>query len=48
MERISKALTASLNELTKKVAVTVEYDHQIGEDARALVAALENFQALIG
>jgi hypothetical protein len=34
--------------MTEKLAVTVEYHQQKGDDARAFVAVFEDFQALIG
>jgi hypothetical protein len=46
MERIAKTPAASLNELTEKLAVTVEHHQRIGEDAWAFVAVLKGFWAL--
>jgi hypothetical protein len=48
MERIAKTSATSLNELTEKLAVTVEYHQKIGDDAWAFVAVIEDFWALIG
>jgi hypothetical protein len=48
MERIAKTPAASLNGLTEKLAVTVEYHQKIGDDAWAFVAVIEDFRALIG
>jgi hypothetical protein len=47
MERIAKTSATSLNELTEKLAVTVEYHQKIGDDAWAFVVVLEDFRALI-
>jgi hypothetical protein len=48
MERIAKTPAASLNGLTEKLAVTVEYHQKIGDDAWAFVAVIADFRALIG
>jgi hypothetical protein len=47
-ERIVSTPATSLSEATEKLAVTIEHHQQIGDDAWALVAVLNDFRALIG